>query len=107
MKITKQQLRQMACVISGGHRYADTDLLLAVDTKKKVCEYSNRCVKCGKEYHVEVPLQYVLPENLTDTYRNRVECENCANCSSWDGYCGLGNNEEARDRGVCERWESK
>lgn len=69
MKVTKQQLRQMVCVMSGGHRYADTDLLVAVDTQKKVCEYSNKCVRCGKEYHVEVPLQYVLPENLTDTYR--------------------------------------
>ena len=73
MKITKQQLRQMAFVMGGGHRYADTDLLVAVDTKKKVCEYSNRCVRCGKEYHVEVPLQYVLPENLTDAYRKMVE----------------------------------
>jgi len=69
MKVTKQQLLKMACVMGGGHRYADTDLLVAVDTQKKVCEYSNKCVRCGKEYHVEVPLQYVLPENLTDTHR--------------------------------------
>ena len=73
MKVTKQQLRQMVCVMSGGHRYAATDLLVAVDTKKGVCEYSNKCEKCGKEYHVEVPLQYVLPENLTDTYRKMGE----------------------------------
>ena len=73
MKVTKQQLRQMACVIGGGHRYADKDLLVAVDTKKKVCEYSNKCARCGKEYHVEVPLQYVLPENFTDTYRKKVQ----------------------------------
>lgn len=39
--------------------------------------------------------------------KEEKKCENCANCSPWDGYCGLGNNEEARDRGVCERWESK
>lgn len=39
--------------------------------------------------------------------REEKKCENCANCSPWDGYCGLGFNEEARDRGVCERWESK
>ena len=69
MKVTKQQLLQMACVMGGGHKYADKDLLVAVDTQKKVCEYSNRCVRCGKEYQVEVPLQYVFPENLTDTQR--------------------------------------
>lgn len=73
MKITKQQLRQMACVIGGGHKYADQELLVAIDIQKKVCEYSNKCVRCGKEYHVEVPLQHVLPENFTDTYRKRGE----------------------------------
>ena len=50
-------------------------------------------------------------KGFADGYAQGVEdgkkCENCANCSPWDGYCGLGNNEEARDRGVCERWESK
>lgn len=73
MKITKQQLLQMACVIGGGHKYADKELLVAIDIPKKVCEYSNKCERCGKEYHVEVPLQYVLPENFTDTYRKRGE----------------------------------
>lgn len=73
MKVTKQQLLQMACVIGGGHRYSDTNLLVAIDTQNKMCEYSNKCVKCGKEYHVKVPLEYVLPENLTDTYRKMKE----------------------------------
>lgn len=39
--------------------------------------------------------------------KEEKKCENCANCSPWDGYCGLGFNEEAKEHGVCERWESK
>ena len=46
------------------------------------------------------------PNCGADMRQKEKKCENCANCSPWDGYCGLGFNEEARDRGVCERWES-
>ena len=64
--------------------------------KNIVIEELKRCIESGFKRSVDV--KFMAEEK---------KCENCANCSPWDGYCGLGNNEAARDRGVCERWESK
>jgi Pyruvate/2-oxoacid:ferredoxin oxidoreductase delta subunit len=72
----------MACVMSGGHRYADADLLVAVDTQKKVCEYSNKCVKCGKCAKICSESEYhALSLDKECICLDKQSCIGCSLCS--------------------------
>lgn len=43
------KLRQLLC----RHRFADINL--KIEIKNGICMFTNKCVKCGKEYRAEIP----------------------------------------------------
>ena len=54
MKMTKWLMR-LRCLITGGHRYTDINLLMLKDPFKPEYIFTNECLKCGKVIHIRVP----------------------------------------------------
>lgn len=51
------ELRQLLCK----HRFADINL--KCETKDGICVFTNKCVKCGKEYRAEIPEKNLYKEH--------------------------------------------
>lgn len=53
-------IKQLLC----RHRYADKNL--QTEIKNGICIFRNKCIKCGKEYTVEIPeknlINYIEPK---------------------------------------------
>ena len=48
-------IKKLRCLITGGHRYSNTNLLVMKDHFKREYIFTNNCLKCGKIMHVRVP----------------------------------------------------
>lgn len=55
------KLRQLLCK----HRYADKNLKCEI--KNGICVFTNKCVKCEKEYRAEIP-----EKNLYQKHKERA-----------------------------------
>lgn len=51
------KLKQLLC----RHRYADMNL--NAEIKDGICVFTNKCVKCGKEYRAEIPEKNLYKEH--------------------------------------------
>jgi len=71
-------LRKLRCLITGGHRHSNTNLLMVKDPFKPEYIFSNNCLKCGKITYIrvsKVALDGILEADLR---RRRVEDGNCS-----------------------------
>lgn len=48
-------MNKIKCFITGGHKYDSINLIVTEDLHRNLFVFRNRCVKCGKEYAVEIP----------------------------------------------------
>lgn len=47
-------LMRLRCLITGGHRYSNINLLMMKDPFKPEYIFTNECLKCGKTIHLRV-----------------------------------------------------
>ena len=54
---------RIKCILSGGHRYRDSDTQSYCDDKKKECTITVKCYKCGKKSSFTAPYKnFGIPE---------------------------------------------
>ena len=63
-------MRKLRCLITGGHRYSNLNLLMLKDPFKPEYIFTNNCLKCGKIIHIRVS-QVVLDGILEADLRRR------------------------------------
>ncbi len=61
--VVKMNARRIKCILSGGHRYRDSDTQSYCDDKKKECTITEKCYKCGKKSSFTAPYKnFGIPE---------------------------------------------
>ena len=48
-------MKRIKCLLSGGHRYANVNLLMMKDPFKPEYIFTNNCLKCGNITYIRVP----------------------------------------------------
>ena len=65
--------KRIKCFLSGGHRYADINMLMLKDPYKPQYIFTNNCVKCGKAITVRVSKKALDSILEADLRRRRAE----------------------------------
>ena len=48
-------MNRFFCLLTGGHRYADINMIVIHDPIFRTYKVKNYCVKCGKPYTIDLP----------------------------------------------------
>lgn len=57
-------MNRLCCFLTGGHRYADSNLRVLEDWKTDGIVYCNYCVKCGKQFRFRTSITNILPDEM-------------------------------------------
>lgn len=60
MKKLKLYFRQFLCRLRGGHIYTGNYLETTRNERDMTYIFRNRCLRCGKEFEIEVPMENLL-----------------------------------------------
>ena len=71
-------LRKLRCLITGGHRFSNINLLMIEDPFKPEYIFTNNCLKCGKTIHLRVSKSALDGILAADLRRKRAEEGNCS-----------------------------
>lgn len=80
MKIFKHFFQWLRCKLLGGCVYSDKNLMTTRNERDMTYIFRNRCLRCGKEYEIEVPMENIitwgeykaLPETIKNFYRKAM-----------------------------------
>lgn len=67
-------MNKFFCWLTGGHKYADKNLLVCRDKSINLNQYSfsNRCVKCGKRYIFNLDLDRLIKAEMEEYERRKT-----------------------------------
>lgn len=80
MKQLKRFFQWLQCKLRGGHVYSDKNLMTTRNERDMTYIFKNRCLRCGKEHKVELPMENIitwgefktLPESIKNFYRKAM-----------------------------------
>ena len=65
-------MNKLKCLITGGHKYDSKNLIMTEDLPRNLFVFHNRCVKCGKEYAVEIPRVNMFSEAFLNNVKHEI-----------------------------------
>jgi hypothetical protein len=71
-------LMKLRCLITGGHRYSNINLLMMKDPFKPEYIFTNECLKCGKTIHLRISKVVFDGILEADLRRKRAEDDFCS-----------------------------
>lgn len=64
-------MKRFFCWLTGGHKYEDKNLKSTYFRGKGITHFTNRCIKCGKNYHFLIDTDRIMQKDL-ELFKQRM-----------------------------------